>query len=99
MTFYQGDVQLKRIEKLPKNLKEKDKTIAYGEATGHHHSFTPESKVKVMIDNSGNQFAILEQQSELVHQEHNTIQIPKGIWRIRRQREYDQIEGIRQVSD
>ena len=94
--IWQGDIGLKRIHELPMNLKEKNKILAYGEATGHHHSF---STAKVMVDNNGNQFAVLEQPDTLNHQEHNPIIIPKGIYRVIRQREYDLTEGVRQVMD
>ena len=42
----QGDVLLKKIDKPLIGLsKRKDKTVALGEATGHHHTFTGHAQV------------------------------------------------------
>lgn len=43
-------------------------------------------------------YAIVKEPTELIHEEHNTITIPAGIYQIRRQREYDE-EQIRFVED
>ena len=94
----QGDVILMPIEELPKNLKEKDKVIAVGEATGHNHRF--ESKqVQVFADNSGQQFVQVKKPSKLIHEEHHELEIPKGNFKVVLQREFDVVEGIRQVQD
>lgn len=98
MQIRQGDVFLESINEIPKETKEKDKILAYGEATGHHHRFE-NNEARVFIDNSGNQYCQLEEQSELIHEEHDNIKIPKGNWIVRKQREYDVSEGVRQVMD
>ena len=39
MQLQQGDVLLRRIDELPKEVKKKNgRTLALGEATGHHHT-------------------------------------------------------------
>ena len=43
-------------------------------------------------------YAVVDTPAELIHEEHNTITIPAGIYQIRRQREYDEKE-IRFVED
>jgi len=43
-------------------------------------------------------YAVVDSPAELTHEEHNTITIPKGVYQIRRQREYDEKE-IRFVED
>lgn len=96
--LWQGDVGLRKIESLPQGLKEKDKILAYGEVTGHKHQFKTD-KVKILVDAKGNQYAVVEQQSDLLHEEHDTISVPQGLFSVIRQREYDLVEGVRQVAD
>lgn len=98
MAIYQGDLQLKKIKELPKGLKEKDNVLLKGETTGHSHRFEG-AGVKTMVDNSGNQFCVVEQPSLLVHEEHHQITVPVGIYAIRRQREFDLVKGVKQVCD
>lgn len=73
----------------------KDKIVAYGEATGHKHEF--EGNVE-LLELNNLLFADVKQTANLVHDEHETIEIPEGFYRIIRQREYDG-ENIRQVAD
>ena len=96
--YRQGDVLLKQIQKLPENLKVKNKILAYGEATGHHHRFESE-QVQVFKDKEGNQFVEVVQPSKLVHEEHAEIEIPEGSYIVITQREFDIREGVRQVMD
>lgn len=95
----QGDVALIEIEELPKNLKKKDLVIALGEITGHHHRF--ESKqVQVFADDSGQQFVQVKQPSQLIHEEHHQLEIPKGVFKVVMQRELDIVNDVaRQVLD
>jgi len=42
----------------------------------------------------------LSQDTDLVHQEHKSFQIPQGIYKIRREREYNAFESaIRQIQE
>jgi len=43
-------------------------------------------------------YAVVKEPTELIHEEHNTITIPAGIYEIKHQREYDE-EQIRFVED
>jgi len=96
--YRQGDLLIAEIEELPAGLKQKDKVLAYGEATGHKHQFLSEQAL-VFCDDKQQQFLKLSQECELVHEEHETIAIPAGVYRVVQQREYDFLEGIRQVAD
>lgn len=98
MMIRQGDILLIPIKQFPKGLKEKDKVIARGEVTGHNHRF--ESKqVNVFADEEGNQFADVRSPSKLIHEEHGELEIPVGKFKIVLQREFDVMEGARQVMD
>ena len=96
----QGDVLLKKIDKPLIGLsKRKDKTVALGEATGHHHTFT--GHAEVFGERSGQQCVVVEgDDCVLTHQEHKTIEIPKGIYEVMIQREFDLVEQLnKQVND
>jgi len=98
MKIRQGDVLLIEIDKLPANLIEKDKTLAYGEVTGHSHRFE-NSAVCVFKDAKEQQYVQVEEESTLIHEEHAYAQVPKGIYEVRIQREVDLLGEVRQVLD
>ena len=98
MKIRQGDVMLVKIDKLPNNVTEKDKTIAYGEVTGHSHRFENEA-VTVFKDAKDVQYVDVQQESTLIHEEHAHAQVPKGIYEVRIQREVDLLGEVRQVAD
>jgi hypothetical protein len=90
----QGDVLLQKVSNLPKGLKlRKDNILVYGETTGHKHALaTTELSVYGTEDEM---FVSLDKPTELVHEEHNTIQVDKGLWKVVRQREYSPSENRR----
>ena len=100
----QGDVMVERIEELPSDAvpvetKEKRVVLAYGEVTGHCHQIKSGAKE---FNFSGDKFGkrllkISNKPVNIDHEEHSTIQIPKGTYRIIQQMEYQQ--EIRPVFD
>lgn len=92
----QGDVLLVKVDKIPTGATLKDNVLARGEATGHSHRIT---KGKTYAAPDGQQYVVLEQPSQLVHEEHDTIPLEKGKYKVLLQREYDVVAGIRQVLD
>jgi hypothetical protein len=84
----------------------------YGEATGHHHTFTngqvlvyePTEKETIKVRN-GEQVAVAKylhvlQDATLTHQEHAPQLVPAGKYAILQEREFDPLEQqIRRVSD
>ena len=77
-------------------------TIAFGEATGHHHTLFPTTK------NSGAKFVEFDARKylhifgvvELRHQEHDCLQIPEGVYEITTERERDPfLNSIKKVVD
>ena len=98
MIYRQGDVLLKKILTIPKNVKKKDKILAWGEITNHHHKFTAKQAL-VFADKDGKQFCDLEQDCILEHEDHAHLTIPKGKYEVVIQREFDPLEGIRTVLD
>lgn len=84
--------------------------LAHGEATGHHHAISaPEAELSA-VATEGEQIITADQAAELyllvhgtdpvdlTHQEHATISVEPGAYRVVRQREYAPDE-IRRVID
>lgn len=107
----QGDCVFIRIDSLPEGLEkvepEKGKNIVAHSETGHNHVMTAERTT--LFKQSGRNerdlfklFAIVDEPTELVHERsyhtHETLLVPKGIYSIHRQRQWDQ-GGYRKVVD
>lgn len=98
----QGDVLLEAVESIPAGLsavkKENGKVIlAYGEVTGHHHAIE-DPQVELYTDKDGNLWLQTGKDVELTHQEHNTVAVPPGNYRVVKQKEYTP-QAIRNVAD
>ena len=93
----QGDVLLKEVKEIKgQKQKQKDVVLAEGEVTGHKHTLMGQVLVSEF---EGNKYVELTEDSVLTHQEHDTLEIPKGKYQIILQREVDLLGEIRQVMD
>lgn len=71
--------------------------LAEGEATGHYHQAIAGD---VLEDASGNKQLVTQSGTDVTHQEHNTIVIPKGKHVVGIVKEYDHAaEEAREVID
>lgn len=101
--YRQGDVLIERIAEIPSDVKPKkrehgDIVLAHGEVTGHHHGIT-DRHVEGFVDGLGVTYLDVKKAvAALHHQEHSTIELPPGKYRVIRQREYSP-EAIRNVAD
>lgn len=95
----QGDTLLRRVSTIPA-LKIAKPTLAYGEKTGHHHTFSEGGAVGFADDEKAlaDFVRVEEPQAPLTHQEHSTITYPKGDYESLRQVE-DTSEEVRPVAD
>lgn len=103
--YRQGDVLIERVGSLPakrtKLAREKGRVIlAHGEVTGHAHAI---SEKHCDLFESAEQIGVTflevrEAVAALKHDEHSTIELPPGNYRVTRQREYSP-EAIRNVAD
>ncbi len=89
--FRQGDVLLVSVDSLPDKVEalpcQERIVLAYGEVTGHAHAIVKD-QAKLFIDRDVRYLKVSAGGAELLHEEHATIQIPEGIYRIVHQREY-----------
>ena len=107
--YRHGDVIIKAITKREYNEimeaspAKNDYVVAYGEATGHHHALQAKTGTAQVLVNSDNQQAVafsVKQDTKLTHEEHNTIEIPKGYYQVEFEREYNPLEQVsEQVYD
>jgi hypothetical protein len=98
MYFQQGDVLIKKCTKT-KGKKLKHLTLAYGEATGHHHTIT-EGEAELYDKDGTLYLKVKSDKAILTHQEHDTVTIPKGDYKVDIVREYDHFsEEARRVQD
>ena len=100
-----GDVPFHRIESIPSEAEKIESgmtfTVAFGEATLHHHTLYPTKKEDMEVYKLGNTYIVnLSVDVPLRHQEHKEIVVPAGIWTVGFEEEYDPfMKNIRKVID
>ena len=94
--YRQGDVLFTKIEALPKKLtRRKSNVVVEGESTGHAHRLV---SGRILEDAKGFLFLEVLRNTQVVHEEHNAIDLEPGYYQVIRQREYSP-EAIRLVLD
>lgn len=95
----QGDVLISAVEMIPPSATILPHCVlAEGEVTGHSHRVEGIG-VADLMDFGGNRFLrVIANSVRIVHQEHGTITLPRGLYRVWQQREYSP-ETIRTVRD
>ncbi|MBX9939375.1 MAG: hypothetical protein K2Y32_08990 [Candidatus Obscuribacterales bacterium] len=100
-TYRQGDVLLQKVPALPENAIEKEceerVILQHGEVTGHAHAISTE--YAKMYTAKGQRYIEVKPGARLVHEEHGTINLPEGYYRIIQQREYVPEAPPRDVVD
>ena len=97
----QGDILFTPVDGKPEGAKltKEKRTIALGEATGHHHSFTRDVDV-YEVDGDPRKWICLEEESTIDHQEHGAITFAPGWYVVDYQVEADPFTGMsRRVAD
>lgn len=100
MALYRhGDLLVQDIEEFPAEVRLVNHLVlAEGELTGHSHRIAEKEAARLFQSNSALYLHVTEALATLVHQEHGPIQLPRGRYRVWRQREYSPQE-IRVVRD
>ncbi len=73
-----------------------DVILAHGEITGHAHRVSGSAATLLEVDDR--KYLRVDTDVKVTHEEHGTIQLPTGVYEIRRQQEYTPDE-IRPVAD
>ncbi|MGB6294871.1 MAG: hypothetical protein WBF90_01650 [Rivularia sp. (in: cyanobacteria)] len=94
--YRQGDVILVPV-KQAEGQKLTHLTLAEGEVTGHKHRIS-EGDAQLYAEDTDLYLSIFSETAALVHEEHGSISVPQGNWRVQIQREYEP-EGWRYVAD
>jgi hypothetical protein len=103
--YRHGDLLLKRVEAIPADATQLNTlTLAEGEATGHHHTFTKGSVVlhapANVTDDVQKYIEVKTKSAELTHQEHSKIDVGQGVYALSIEREYSPVDKvIRTVLD
>src|SRR3990167_6539530 len=97
VAFIQGDIMGIKIDQLPQGLKKREgNIIVRGESTGSHHSLLGGS---VFERGEELYLQVIQPIGEVVHQEHNPIELPAGNYRVVRQRQYKKEDMTELVVD
>lgn len=101
----QGDVFLRRVDALPQGLtpvaRDKGQVIlAYGEVTGHAHRVIDRGGTAQLYQGDGGvRYMTIEELTEVVHEEHGTVQLEPGVYELPPQMEWDDSMEPRQIAD
>lgn len=89
MQYRHGDVLVQKVSRLPGNAKKlKHVTLAEGEVTGHSHRIQDKSTAEMYRANDELYLKVTAASAKLIHEEHATIELPRGVYKTWRQREY-----------
>lgn len=95
----QGDVFIAPISSIPKEGKLRQSgVLVEGELTGHSHRVADLRRAEVLEAGDDLFLRVLADSVKIIHQEHGTIELPHGAYRVWGQREYSP-EAIRIVRD
>lgn len=72
--------------------------LAWGEATGHHHS-VPAPAATLSLDEGGVTYLTVKELTEVSHPEHAPARLAPDTYEVRRQREWSDADEPRQVID
>jgi hypothetical protein len=104
--YRQGDVLVERVDSFPSDIKPMKRengrvVLAHGEVTGHHHSIADRKVAQFdsQTETGVTFLDIAESLAALTHQEHATIPLPKGLYKVVIQREYQPKALPRRVAD
>lgn len=99
-TLYRhGDVLLRSLSQLPRNVQRRSgATLAEGELTGHSHRLDRPDAIQLWIQGETLFLEVKTTSVRLIHEEHQPIELLRGIYQVWRQREY-RPDAYVEVSD
>lgn len=97
--YRHGDLLVAAVKKIPSDARKlRHLVLAEGELTGHSHRIAEADAAVLYQDLDSLYLNVTGTRATLVHQEHGPIQLPRGTYRVWRQREYSP-QSIRTVRD
>lgn len=97
--YRHGDLLVENVDELPVDVRPlQHLVLAEGELTGHSHRIAERGAAELLRSNSGLYLRVSKEIATLIHQEHGPIELPTGLYRVWRQREYSP-RDIRIVRD
>jgi hypothetical protein len=99
MLWRHGDVLIATVQAVPEHARPvKTSILAHGEVTGHSHRIAEPDSVRTWQAGETLFMQVVASTARLLHEEHAPIELPRGIYRVWRQREYTP-QAIVRVSD
>lgn len=97
--YRQGDVFIIPIKKAPEGARSPHgQVLAYGEVTGHSHRVAEPLDASLYTSGDKLWMDVLADTARVIHDEHGAIDVPKGLYEIRIQREYTPQRIVRVVD-
>lgn len=99
----QGDVLIQRVESIPPSARAmKRAVLASGDSTGQRHQIKDRRAARLFSSGNGAIsdlfLEVIAEEASVVHPEHGEIILPRGTYRVWKQREFDDL-GSRFVAD
>lgn len=93
-----GDVQLIEVNEIPSDAKSLGdrKELAYGEVTGHAHRM---DVGELFETRNGDLYLKMDKMGALTHEEHKSLPVKPGIYRVCIKRQYEADGGWSSVRD
>ena len=88
----QGDVLLQKVDGVPEGAvvrEGEDLVLFEGEASGHTHAVLAAGAPELFDWDNEVYVSVVAEKATLVHDEHGSVDLEKGVWRAWRQRQYD----------
>lgn len=99
MLYRQGDIFIAATRAVPRGAEPRPHCVlAEGEVTGHSHRVEDPATARLYRHSTSLYLDVFADRATVVHDEHGPITLPRGTYRVWRQREYSP-EAIRTVRD
>jgi hypothetical protein len=95
----QGDIFITPVGSIPTNTQPRPHAgLAEGEVTGHSHRIKEPGVARLFTHPEALYLEVTAERATVAHEEHGPITLPRGTYRVWRQREYSP-EAVRPVRD
>jgi hypothetical protein len=99
MMWRQGDVLIAAVSAVPAKAQVRPHCVlAEGEVTGHSHRIKEPGVARLYAHATSLYLEVTAARATVAHEEHGPITLPRGVYRVWRQREYSP-QAIRIVRD